>query len=448
MELTRHLQRTAACSIGLALTGLAAAAPASSRGTPADAPPPAALRDDAAEWFERGRSALFRGESDEAILHLQKAVRAADSGARSLYSLHLARAYRYARRAGEAEVVLHEILAASPDHVEAGQLLAEIYTGQEKWQPVLDTLEPLLEYRHDYLSHHLLAGAAYELGDYPKARRYYLESLRLNPESAEDHYQLGNIELAENRYARAAHAYERALELGAGEAVLHYKLASAYFNLRNYFGQVATVDVPSGEVGTLQGEWYLIETVPGHATRFRAAPERSALHQVARALERGMKDSVDVRMLRAHIFLGARRHEQAHALYASLEGQVPEEEQALYHYHFARSALWLDRPEEYLQHLQLAAARDPESYDSLLTDAYVEVAERRHQEGDLARAVQALEQAVSRSPATASLHLQLGDTLAEARDLPRARQQWRMVLDLEPDHPLRTELLNRIARVR
>ena len=47
---------------------------------------------------------------------------------------------------------------------------------------------------------------------------------------------------------------------------------------------------------------------------------------------------------------------------------------------------------------------------------------------------------------TASLHLKLGDAHNEARQYDKAVEQWRMVLDLEPDHPKRIELLNLIEK--
>ena len=37
----------------------------------------------------------------------------------------------------------------------------------------LETLEPLLKYRRDYPTYHLLADAAYEVEDAVRARRYY-----------------------------------------------------------------------------------------------------------------------------------------------------------------------------------------------------------------------------------------------------------------------------------
>ena len=60
--------------------------------------------------------------------------------------------------------------------------------------------------------------------------------------------------------------------------------------------------------------------------------------------------------------------------------------------------------------------------------------------------IEYLKLAVKESPQTASLHMKLGNALEEAKAYGKAVQQWRMVLDLEPDHPERTQLLNLIKK--
>jgi len=184
---------------------------------------------DAESLFKQGRSALFQGKYDKAIELLEQAVAADTEGRKTTYRLHLARAYRYAGKGKESEKLLKAIVEKSPDHVEAGQLLAEIYYTGERWKDIIDLLEPLLKFRHDYPTYHMLAEAEYNLDQYGKARDHYKEAIRLNSGSAVDHYQLANIYLADNRFALAVKSYETALRLGLESPVLHFKLASAYF---------------------------------------------------------------------------------------------------------------------------------------------------------------------------------------------------------------------------
>ena len=66
---------------------------------------------------------------------------------------------------------LEEILKASADHVEAGQTLGEIYSAKKQWKDVVRVMEPLLKYRHDYPTYHMLAEAQYNLGEHDKAQK-------------------------------------------------------------------------------------------------------------------------------------------------------------------------------------------------------------------------------------------------------------------------------------
>ena len=190
---------------------------------------------------------------------------------KSSYRLALARAYRYSGKDEQAITNLEEILKTAPDHVEAGQMLGELYTTASRWKDVVRVLDPLLKYRHDYPTYHMLAEAQNNLGDRDKARKSYEEALKLNPQSASDHYQLGNLYLASNFFALAADSYHEALRLGLDSPVLRYKLGSAYFNLRNYFGAISVQTIKSGSPGTIDGAWYLIEAVPDRKDVFRCA---------------------------------------------------------------------------------------------------------------------------------------------------------------------------------
>ena len=400
----------------------------------------------AEQLFEDGRDALFRGRYEDAVKLLREAVEADSNGEKTIYRLHLARAFRYSNQPDESEKLLTAILEKSPDHVEAGQLLAEILYTAERWEDLQAVLEPLLQFRHDYPTYHMLAEATFSQDKYEEARKYYKEAIKLNPKSAPDQYQLANIYLAENRFALAASAYEQAIRLGLKSPVLHYKLASAYFNLRNYFGQVSVVSVPSGKTDEISGNWYLIESVSGKKDYFRAAPKKSAIFQVAMAINEGMEATPDVQMLLANIYLNGRRYKKAYEMYQQLGEQVADEDKALYGYYFAQSALGVGKYDEYLQHLKEAVKLDPEAYESALVDAYLAVADKHNQSGKLDKYIEYLSLAVQQNPQTSSLHMKLASALEEARKYDKAIEQWRMVLDLEPDHPQRTELLNLIKK--
>jgi tetratricopeptide (TPR) repeat protein len=396
------------------------------------------------ELFTQGRNALFQGQYDKAADLLSKAVEADKT--KTSYRLHLARAYRYAGKEDAAITQLEEILKTTPDHVEAGQTLGEIYSAKKQWKDVARVMEPILKYRHDYPTYHMLAEAQYNLGEHAKARKNYEEAVKLNPQSAADHYQLGNIYLAGNSFALAAESYQSALRLGLDTPVLRYKLASAYFNLRNYFGSIGVQTVKSGKPGAIYEKWYLIEQVPGAKDTFRCAPEVSAVYQLAKALADGIEDRPDIHVLMASIYLGAGRSTQAYEMFDKIGPSVPKDDKALFYYYFAQAAFGTGKYDRYMELLGEAIKLKPEAYKSTLVDAYVQVADQYNQSGDLDRYIEFLAKAVAESPQTASLHLKLGNAYEEAQKFSDAVAQWRMVLDLEQDHPQRMKLLNLIDK--
>jgi tetratricopeptide (TPR) repeat protein len=412
---------------------------------PAEKPEAKPVESEAETLFNKGRESLFQGKYDEAVDLLTKAV-AADK-TKTSYRLYLARAHRYAGNDDLAAANLEDILKASPDHVEAGQMLGELYSAAKKWKDVVRVLEPLLKYRHDYPTYHMLAEAQYNLDEKDKARKSYEEAVKLNPQSAADHYQLGNIYLSGNFFALAADSYQTALRLGLDSPVLRYKLASAYFNLRNYFGQIGVQTVKSGAVGTIDGPWYLIEPVPGQKEVFRCAPEASAIYQVAKALADGIEQRPDIHLLRATIYLNAHRYAQAYDLFTTILPTV-KEDKALFYYYYAQAAFGSGKYDRYLELLEEAIKLDEKAYKAMRVDAYLAVAEQHNQAGDLTKYIEFLTKAVAESPQTASLHLKLGYAYEEVQKYEPAIGQWRMVLDIEPDHPQRIKLLNLIEKYR
>ncbi|MBK9386001.1 MAG: tetratricopeptide repeat protein [Planctomycetes bacterium] len=401
---------------------------------------------DPEELHRAGRAALLRGDARAAVALLQRAVDADAAWEHVPWRLALARALQSAGEGALAEPLLRTVLERVSDHAEAGQLLAELLAARGDAAGVRAVLEPLLAFRKDYRMHHLLAEAAYALEDFDQAGRWYAEAVRLNPESAWDHYQLGNVHLGERRYARAAESYERSRELGLGGAVLHFKLASAWFNLRNYLGATSPIEVEAGAVGELRSGMYLIEPLPGRPNAFLGAPVRSAIHQVAMARAGGMQSSLDLDLLEAGIWLQSGRFARAHALLLATEEKVRPEDRALHCFHIAEASLALDREAEHLERLEQAARLDEKTYAPALVAGCVEVAERRSRAGDLVAAIGFLERAISLAPENASLHADLADLLAEVGRAPDAVAQWRLVLALEPEHPQRTRILNAIQR--
>lgn len=449
----KTLSRGAALSLALVLAsplfhlGQEPATEAPATEAPAEAPAPTAQAVSAAEakvadeLFEDGRKLFFQGEYTKATGKLAEAVAA--NPTKTSYKLLLAKAHRFADQPDKALAVLESLAKENPEHVEAAIELADLLSPKKQPDKVIAVLEPLLKFKHDYPLYHLLAEAHYQKEQFDTAGKYYEEAIKLNPNSSDDHYQVANIYLAQKRFAKAAAAYEAAGALGTSSGVYHFKLASVYFNLHNYLGKVTTAEVIGGQTGEIKGGVFLIDAVPGGKDMFYAATPKSSLYQVKLAQQLGI-DIFEIHFLEANIWLSARRYAEADKIYAKLEEKIQKQDAGLFWFQWAQAALGLDNYDAYLARLDKAIAAQPDVYKPTLADAYVTVATRYQQRGENQKYLEFLTKAVSTNPLSARLHLTLGDAHWLSNNKPQAIQQYKLVLELEPDHGERVRLLNRI----
>ncbi|MFT7641066.1 MAG: tetratricopeptide (TPR) repeat protein [Pirellulaceae bacterium] len=395
----------------------------------------------AEELFQDGRKLFFQGQYLESIKKLKAA--AETNPAKTSYLLLQAKAYRAIKQDGAAIKLFEEILKGNPDHIEAGVELAQLLTPQKEPERIIAMLEPLLKLKHSYALYHLLAESHYQKEQFKDARKYFEEAVKLNPRNRADHYQLGNIYLAQKRFAKAAVTYQMAGQLGHSTGVYHFKLASVYFNLRNFLGKISIVQVNGGEVGEISNELYLIDLVPGTKNKFHVAGSRSAIFQIAKAKKAGI-DIVDLRFLEANTWLSAHHYAKADSIYKTLQKDVPKEDVGFYWSQWAITALELNDFENYIGRLQAAIDAQPKVYEATMSDALVTVARRYQQQGNQAKYVEFLGKAIAQNPLSARLHLTLGDAHWAEDDKPKAIQQYKLVLELEPEFSQRVRLLNRI----
>ena len=397
-----------------------------------------------AKLLNEGQNLLFQGKYDAALKVLKAAAK--ESPDSSSVLLYLARAYSFNNELDKAEAPLKKILKKQVDHIEAGQLLAQIYNRQKKYKELVEVLEPLLEYRHDYPNYQLLAQATYKLDKLKDSQKYYEEAIKLNNQNPEDHYNLGNIHLLNLEYAKAANSYNQAMNLKMNTPELHFKLATVYFNLRNYFGQLQQIQVKSGQENSIHGNWYLVEKKSEDF--FLAAPAKSAIYHIAKAIDSELGKNFSVKLLKANIFLSGRRYQQAKKLFGELKDNVPNDEKALYFFYFSQACLGEYDFVGYLGHLKKAIELNPKNYKKSLVDAYLLVASHHRQNGEMAKTVDFMKKALQESPKNAGLHLRLATDYEEIEEFKDASRHWNMVLALESDHPKRVEIINLLEKYR
>jgi tetratricopeptide (TPR) repeat protein len=208
---------------------------------------------------------------------------------------------------------------------------------------------------------------------------------------------------------------------------------------------VTTAVVLGGQAGQIKNDLLLLEAVPGRKDAFYVAPPKSAIFRIAKAQQLGI-DTPQIRFLEANIWLSARRFAKADALYKAMEteGKLGKADLGLFWFYWSQTALGLDDFDNYLWRLGKAIEAEPDVYKPTQADAYVTVARRYQEKGDHNRYIEYLKQAVATNPISASLHLMLGEACWQASLRKEAVEQYKLVLELEPDHADRVKLLNRI----
>jgi tetratricopeptide (TPR) repeat protein len=403
-----------------------------------------ALPADAAEAesvHASGLAALDRGDLSVAVELLEEAVAAAPG--QVVYRVALARAYEASELFEKAEAVLRGVLRDHPGHDAAIVALARCHVRRAAYDEAGKLLEPLARQSDAFEVHRLMGEVLRHQGRLEDARRHVLRALAKDETRPGDHRMLGDIYLAQERYALAVDAYRRAVGLGLGSAAVHHRLAIAYHRLGNHLGVLRTETVANGEPDTLCEQGYLIDRVPGEPGRFRVSPPDSALYHARRALDLGA-DEPDLHMLLGDVWLASGWCDRAVAEYRGVAALVAPEQRASFHDRFAQALLGAGDPEGYLAHLRRAVELDPERHAAELCQAYVKVADYHNQGGSLAKYVAYLKIAVQQCPAASDLHYRLGNGLWEMDRRAEAARHWHITLELRPDHPDRQRMLGLI----
>ncbi|HUU81885.1 MAG TPA: tetratricopeptide repeat protein [Phycisphaerae bacterium] len=335
---------------------------------------------------------------------------------------------------------------SSPSDEGDAVALARQFVEEGNYEQVIETLKGLPEDKAGFEAHRLLGAAYLRLGRLPEARQALRTAVRLRAVDGETHCLLGDVYLAEQKFGLAAGSYAEAQRLGSDTPQLHYQAARAAYELGNYIGKMETRTIAGGVAGRVQDGCYLIEPVPEERDRFFVAPSDSAIYHVQRALDGGL-DTPRIYLLHADIWLAAGRHVPALDIYRRIEETVPEEERARYNYHYALACRGADDLEGYLDRMKRAIALDEPRYGKHLITAYRRVADYYSAEGDLKNYIRYLELAAKEAPASADLHYLLGNALFEAGRTADASRQWRLTLELEPDHADRERMLELVRMI-
>jgi len=93
-----------------------------------------------------------------------------------------------------------------------------------------------------------------QTGQYEKAKKVFLETLELTPESAIVVNNLGNIDFLQGKYADAITHYSQAALFDEGDAQIHVNLCKAYLQLnerskaREEFDKAVALDTSISDI--------------------------------------------------------------------------------------------------------------------------------------------------------------------------------------------------------
>ncbi len=400
---------------------------------------PMAVQDPASRLHAAARQSIQDGNYAEAQRVLQLLVDGDPDN--TAYLKDLADAQSRAGQAADACRSLERWLEVEPDNEAVVLRLSRILTQEGRWPEVVARLQPLANDTQSAELCRLLAQACHHQGLPAEAAWSYEKALRLDPGAEHDIIALSKLHLEGNQPPLAIRTLEQALEGDPRSAVLHYHLARAYLAAGRPLGKVDVRPLAQALPDRTSGPWYVIDALPENPNRYRVCPANSAIYHLHRAFELGL-DHPDMHLLSADIWHAAGEHSRARELYETLETTVPPDQQAGYHYRYGMTLYWLDDLDGFEQHLQRALKLDPQAIEPRLAEAYTLLADRHCLKGDRERYIHFLELATARDGSAIEPRYKLGNALYEAGRQSDALEQYRRVLQMDPNHRDRDRMLD------
>ena len=133
-----------------------------------------------------------------------------------------------------AQELYNQVLKIDPNHSQALNNLAVIFTNSKEYQKAKKCYEKAIEINLNYADSHNNLGFIFkELGDDQKAKKCFEKAIEINPNYAHAHNNLGIIfkQLEEN--LKAKDCFEKAIEINSNFADAYYNLAITSLKLED-----------------------------------------------------------------------------------------------------------------------------------------------------------------------------------------------------------------------
>jgi tetratricopeptide (TPR) repeat protein len=182
-----------------------------------------ALRPDAVVHNNLGVALLEQGQLDEAVGHLEEAIRIDPTFAMAYHSL--GNALQAQRRFDEAIGRYEQVIRLEPKLAQAHNNLGAVLTRQGRWDEAIGHYREALRLDPRYaLAHSNLGQALVHNRRLDAAIRHCKQALWLDPECAPAHFNLGNALVQLRQFDAAIDHYQQALRLNPKDIQAHYNL--------------------------------------------------------------------------------------------------------------------------------------------------------------------------------------------------------------------------------
>lgn len=149
-------------------------------------------------------------------------------------ALWLARLYRFENHHSDAEKVLRQVLQQDSDNGAALEQLSQLLVDEGRSREAIDLLAQASTDSPSPDIFDLLGGAYSQAKDYPKAEEAYRKAVALDPDDAGHRHGLAEALMEQDKYAGALEQYKKLVELEPGTSENHLRLAQLYRRLGQF----------------------------------------------------------------------------------------------------------------------------------------------------------------------------------------------------------------------
>jgi len=148
-----------------------------------------------------------------------------------------------------AQELYNQVLKINPDHSQALNNIAVIFTNLKNYQKAQECYKKAIEINPDYTDAHFNLGNLFkELGEHQKAKDCYEQVIKIDPNDAKAHNNLGVIFQELGNLQKAKDCYEKVIEIDPNYVNAHYNLGNIFQELgnlqdaQNYYQKVLEID--------------------------------------------------------------------------------------------------------------------------------------------------------------------------------------------------------------